>query len=366
MSVQKISGFVVVLIIYVLFAVPSEAQQTAKQMAAGKLVEIKIPTPSLKGNILSDVTEREVSVYLPPGYDAAPTKRYPVIYLLHGFGGTNKIWTADAGFNFPPILDALINGGKAREMIVVAPTANNRFGGSFYLNSPVTGNWEDYIFRDVVAYVDANYRTLARASSRGIAGNSMGGFGAVSLGMKHPDVFSAIYALSPCCMGMEGEFLEPHPAWTRVLRITKEEFHKLPPTPDNVYTFIFVGLSAAFAPNPENKLFYSDFLYREEDGKLLRNEAVAARWKAKMLIYLVDEYKSNLLALRGIFLDYGQNEQFTHIRIATSLFSKALAERGIPHSFEIYAGGDHRNKVKERLETRVFAFFSEKLDFSEK
>jgi S-formylglutathione hydrolase FrmB len=260
----------------------------------------------------------------------------------------------------------LINGGKAREMIVVAPNANNRFGGSFYLNSPVTGNWEDYIFRDVVGYIDANYRTLARASSRGIAGSDMGGFGSVSLGMKHPDVFSAIYAMSPCCLGMEGEFLEPHPAWTRVLRITKEEFHKLPPTPDNVYTFIFVGLSAAFAPNPENKLFYSDFLYREEDGKLVRNEAVAAKWKAKMPLYMVDEYKSNLLSLRGIFLDYGQNEKFPHVRIATPLFSKALAERGIPHTFEIYAGGDHRNKIKERLETRVFRFFSERLDFSER
>lgn len=366
MSIQKLSKFVV-LSIFILFAHPSEAQQAAKQTAAGIIVEATIPAPSLKGNLLGDATEQRISVYLPPSYDTAPTKTYPVVYLLHPLGIGRHTWARDAGFNILPVLNRMISGGKAREMIVVAPNARNAFNGSFYVNSATTGNWEDYIFRDVVGYIDANYRTLARPSSRGIAGHSMGGFGAVSVGMKHADVFSAIYALSPCCLAMEGEFLEPLPAWTELSKVTSiDEVVNLPRTPDKFWTRAFPALSAAFSPNAEKKPFYSDFLYREENGKLVRNEAVAAKWKAKMPLYMVEEYKSNLLALRGLFLDYGQNEQVAHIRIATALFSKALAERGIPHTFEIYAGNRDIEKVRERMERRVFVFFSETLDFAER
>ena len=369
MSIQKLSRFVFVLFIFVLFANPSFAQQIVKQVATGKFVEIKIRAPSLKGNLLGDGVEQNISVYLPPSYDTAPSKRYPVIYLLHGFNGSNRTWTNDAGIgiNIAPVLDALINNGKAREMIVVAPNGRNAFGGSFYLNSAATGNWEDYIFRDVVGYVDSNYRTMARPSSRGIAGHSMGGFGAVLLGMKHADVFSAIYALSPCCLGLEGDLNEASPAWKRIGNFTSpDQMPKTPNSLDDFYTIVLPAMSAAFAPNTESKPFYADFLYREQDKKLVRNEAVAAKWKAKMPLYMIEDYKLNLFALRGIFLDYGQNDEFSHIRIAASLFSKSLAEHGIPHAFEIYAGGDHNNKVKERLQTRVFEFFSEKLDFSEK
>jgi S-formylglutathione hydrolase len=298
MSIPKLSRLVGILFIYALFACPSAAKQSAKQTAAGKIVEANIPAPSLKGNLLGDGVEQKISVYLPPSYDTAPTKRYPVVYLLHSFGIGRHMWMRDAGFNIVPVLNGLINSGKAREMIVVAPNARNVFNGSFYVNSATTGNWEDYIFRDVVPYVDANYRTLARASSRGIAGLSMGGFGAVSMGMKHPDIFSAIYALSPCCLGMEGEFLEPLPAWTEIPKFTsKEDFLNLPRTPDKFWARAFPAISAAFSPNAENKPIYGDLLYREQDGKLVRNEAVATRWKAKMPLYLVDEYKSNLLSL---------------------------------------------------------------------
>ena len=83
-----------------------------------------------------------------------------------------------------------------------------------------------------------------------------------------------------------------------------------------------------------------------------------------MPLYMVDENKQNLMRLRGIFVDYGQKEEFSHIRITTALFSKALADRSIPHVFEVYEGGNHGNKIKERLETRLFRFFSDRLDFS--
>ena len=364
----KLPRFILPLFFLVLFARPALPQQATERVGSGKLIEIRITAPSLKGNLLGDPAEQYVTIYLPPGYDASPAKRYPTLYLLHPGGGSNKTWTNNdpARINIPiqPALDALISGGKIREMIVVGPNGKNAYIGSFYTNSPVTGNWEDYIYRDVVAYVDSNFRTLARPSSRGIAGHSMGGFGATSIAMKHPEVFSALYALSPCCMGMEGDFNEANPAWRRAGNLVSRDQLPVPKSLDDFYTNIFVAMSASFSPNTARSPFYGDFLYRDREGKLERNETVFAQWKSKMPLYMVEDYKKNLLTLRGIFIEYGQKEEFSHIRIASTLFSKALAERSIPHGFEVYEGGTHTNKVKERMETRVFQFFSDKLDFS--
>ena len=352
----------------VLLLGPVFAQEPARSQVRGKLVEIKVPAPALKGNLLGDPVEQPVSVYFPPSYDASPSKRYPVLYLLHGYGGSNRTWSTDSprSFSVGPIMDAVIAAGRGREMIVVAPNARNAFNGSFYTNSPVTGNWEDYIFQDIVRHIDANYRTLARPASRGIAGHSMGGYGAVAIGMKHPEVFSAIYALSPCCLGMEGDFNEANPGWARLATFTSRDQLPKFSSLDDFYTNVFSALSAAFSPNVDRAPFYSDLLFREQNGKLERVEVASAKWKAKMPLYMVADHKQNLLGLRGIFLDYGQNEEFSHIRIATSLLSKSLSEHGVPHMFEIYAGGDHSNKIKERVETKLINFFSERLEFTDR
>jgi S-formylglutathione hydrolase len=185
------------------------------------------------------------------------------------------------------------------------------------------------------------------------------------LAMKHPDVFSAVYALSPCCLGMEGDLTSENPAWLKTIRLTsKDQLKAKPETPDEFYPIVFVAISAAFSPNPARGPFYVDFPYEERDGRLEKNESAFARWRAKMPLYMVDENKENLLKLRGIFLDYGQKEEFPAIRTTSQQFSKALAERNVPHMFEVYEGGTHSGKIRERMETRVLQFFSEKLDFS--
>ncbi|HEX8164145.1 MAG TPA: alpha/beta fold hydrolase [Pyrinomonadaceae bacterium] len=367
MSIRRVSGFIFSLIFLILFVRAASGQEAAGRARSGRVVEAKITSASLKGNLLGDPAEQNVAIYLPPSYDSSPSKRYPTIYLLHGFGGNSKTWAGGdpRSYNLPPLMDSMIGGGKIREMIVVAPDGGNAYGGSFYANSSVTGNWEDYIYRDLVAYVDANYRTLARPSGRGIAGHSMGGYGAVVLGMKHPEVFSVLYALSPCCLGLEEDLSETNPAWAGLLRLTsREQVPKEPKSSEDFYTIAFVALSAAFSPNPERAPFYADMPFQERDGRIRKNEAVYAKWQSKMPLYMVEQYKQNLLSLRGIFLDYGQKEGYPHIRATVPLFSRALAERQIPHVFEIYEGGDHRNKIRERLETRLLGFFSDRLDFS--
>jgi S-formylglutathione hydrolase FrmB len=347
-------------------AVTAWAQEAARQTVTGRLVEISIPAPSLKGNLLGDPLEQKVTVYLPPSYESSPAKRYPTLYLLHGFFGRNNAWTSGAyqGLNIQPVMDEMIKTGKVREMIIVAPSGWNTYGGGFYTNSTVTGNWEDYIYRDLIGNIDANYRTIARAESRGVAGHSMGGYGAISLGMKHPDIFTAVYALSPCCLMLDGDMGVDNPAWSKVNRLTgKDQLKMKPESFDEFFTVVFVALSAAFSPNPTRAPFFVDFPFQEREGRLEKNESAYNRWRSKMPVYMVDENKQNLMKLRGLFIDYGEKEEFSHIRTGCQLFSKALAERNIPHGFEVYKDGDHGSKISERVQTRVLEFFSEKLVF---
>src|SRR5262249_17417415 len=141
------------------------------------------------------------------------------------------------------------------------------------------------------------------------------------------------------------------------------ELKKNPETFEEFFTLAFVALSAAFSPNAEHQPFFADYPFRLENGRLVHNEDIYKKWQAKMPVNLVDEYKENLRKLRGLYLDYGENEEFSHIRLTSQAFSRKLAERNIPHGFEIYAGGTHGSKIRERLETKVLPFFSRALNF---
>jgi S-formylglutathione hydrolase FrmB len=347
------------------FVIPSQTQETARG-AAGKLIEAKIPVPALKGNKLGDAAEQRIAIYLPPSYETLPQKRYPTLYLLHGFTGKIEEWTRNGyqGMNLQTVVDGLIKSGAIGEMIIIVPTGGNAYGGSFYTNSTVAGNWEDYIVRDLVSYIDNTYRTIAKSESRGIAGHSMGGYGSIILAMKHPDIYGAAYALSPCCLGFAGDLGEENAAWQKVLALkSQNELKKNPETFDEFWTLVYVALSAAFSPNAEHQPFFGDYPFRLENGRLVHNEEVYKKWQAKMPVNLVDAYKENLRKLKGLYLDYGENEEFSHIRLTSQDFSRKLAERNIPHGFEIYAGGTHGNKIRERLETKVLPFFSKTLNF---
>ena len=340
---------------------PLGAQVTAPS-SAGRVVEGTVPSEALKTNLVGDPAESRVLVYLPPGYDAGAGKRYPTLYLLHGYLGNERMFTR----SLLPIIDDVIRRGAAKEMIVVMPNGRNAYFGSFYTNSPVTGAWEDFISKELVSWVDGRYRTMAQAESRGIAGHSMGGYGSIMLAMKHPDVFNAFYALSPCCVGLEGDIGADNPAWLAANQIRSRD--QLQPKPQSLADFFptaFVALSAAFSPNPGRAPLYVDLPFVPRNNRLEPNGEAYAKWRSKMPLYLVEQYRANLEKLRGIFLDYGSLEEFSHIRTTTRAFSEELANRGIGHTFEIYAGGDHGNKLRERLETRVLRFFSEVLIFDQ-
>lgn len=172
------------------------------QVEAGRTERVTVHGASLEGNLSDDPADREVSVYLPPSYANDTDRRYPVVYMLHGYTDDDAKWfgLVDHWIHLPPIVDTALADPDTREMIIVMPNAYTRFHGSMYSSSVVTGDWERFIAEDLVAYIDTNYRTIPDATSRGIAGHSMGGYGAMRIGMKRPDVFSSVYLLSPCCL----------------------------------------------------------------------------------------------------------------------------------------------------------------------
>jgi S-formylglutathione hydrolase FrmB len=323
----------------------------------GTIVRAKVRGPSLENNPAGESADRWVSVYLPPSYQAAPTKRYPVLYLLHGIGDTDEVWMERKGpyANLKAVMDRGIAGRRFGEMIVVMPHERTQWFGSYYVNSAWTGNWEDFTARDLVKAIDGTYRTLARAAGRGIAGHSMGGHGALTLGMKHPDVFSVVYAMNPACLGWGGDLSIENPAFAAVLKMTAREQAfaggKYPPG--------IVCVAQAFSPNPKRPPFHADFPFALVDGKLQPAEPAFGKWEANMPVHMVRRYRANLQKLSGLRFDSGWDDEFTHIVLQARELSRTLTSQGVDHIFEEY-NGDHRNRLwgrTGRLHLAVLPYF---------
>ena len=158
---------------------------------------IKIHGAALEGNLEGDAVDRDALVFLPPSYAKEKTRRYPVVYALHGYSIGAEQWSQE--IHVPQTIEGAFAQG-AKEMIVVLPDSKTVHNGSMYSSSVTTGDFEKFISRDVVSYVDAHYRTISNRLARGLAGHSMGGYGATRIGMKHADVFGSLYIMSPCCL----------------------------------------------------------------------------------------------------------------------------------------------------------------------
>lgn len=335
------------------------AQEAAGQKAFSKLLDVRVHSRALEGNLLGDPANQQVAVYLPPSYETSSRKRFPVVYFLHGYSPENQVM--ERGRQFQALMDKLIAAGAVREMIVVVPNGRNAYHGSFYSNSAAGGNWEDFISRDLVSHVDKNYRTIPQAASRGITGHSMGGYGSIVLGMKHPDVFGALYSLSACCLSMLADLGPSNTAWRTALKFkSKNDFR---PTDFNgVYAIALTAMAAAFSPDPVRSPLFVDLPFREENHILVPNNPAYTRFQSKLPVNMVTEHAGQLLKLRGIYIDYGVQDEFSHIPAGSLALSRALSEHGIPHAFEVYQG-DHNRQIPERLETRVLPFFSRILKF---
>jgi len=340
-----------------LFALTNTSHGQTSAVAHGTVDHVIVHGKLLEGNLEGDSPDRDVAVYLPPSYKTAPDRRYPVIYLLHGFTGSEKAWLVgpDPRRHLDAVLDRAIASGTAREMIVVAPNAHTRFGGSFYSQSVTTGDWEGFIATDLVSFIDGQYRTLASANSRGLAGHSMGGYGTLRIGLKHPEVFSSIYAMSPCCL-MWGRDLaatgrsKGHPeAIHTVAQISHADF----------WTLATLAVSAAWSPDPKAAPFYLDLPVRRG----LSQNSVLAKWSANMPGATFDQHIEQIRKLHAIAFDVGTRDEFTHIPPGARLLDSELTRYGVAHTFETY-DGTHSSRIPERIEEKMLPFFSRNLAFA--
>ncbi|GAB3962043.1 alpha/beta hydrolase family protein [Spirosoma harenae] len=335
-----------------LFALFFSTYSYSQTTIRGTVERIKVHGKGLEGNLEGDSPDREVSIYLPPSYKSSTKQRYPVVYFLHGFTDNDGQWygVTKHWINLPTVVDKVFTEGKAQEMIIVTPNAYTRCRGSMYSNSATTGNWEDYVAKELVSYIDSHYRTIAKASSRGLAGHSMGGYGTIRIGQKHPEIFSSLYLLSPCCMTPSiGRTFNPE-------AITKIEAVK---TPDDLITADFgtqalFASAAAWSPNPQKPPFFSDLPI--EDGQ--PQAAVTAKWAANAPLAMIDQYISNIKQLTAIAFDAGNRDQ--SIAASNKILDQVLMNYHINHTYEEYEG-DHINRIGERIEQKMLPFFSKHL-----
>jgi len=308
---------------------------------------VTIHGSSLEGNLEGDAADREVLVFLPPSYATDSARRYPVVYALHGYWIGAEQWSKE--IHVPQTIEGAFAKG-AKEVILVLPDSKTVHNGSMYSSSVTTGDFENFIARDVVAYMDAHYRTIPNREARGLVGHSMGGYGATRIGMKHPDVFGSLYIMSPCCLSPRtaAQFKPEDQAALEAVKAPADSA-KLPSSlrPQ-------LASAAAWSPNPHNPPLYLDLPIGE------KQEVVLAKWAANSPLAFLDQYAGNLRQYRAIALDVGDQDS---LRTDTGKLHEALDNYGIVNSFEIYPG-THTSNVAFRFQDYVMPFFSRSLSFA--
>src|SRR5918911_1280495 len=309
---------------------------------------IKVHGTSLEGNLEGDAVDRDVFVFLPPGYARQKSRRYPVVYALHGYSIGAEQWTHE--IHVPQTIEGAFAQG-AQEMIVVVPDSKTLHNGSMYSSSVTTGDFEQFIARDLVAYIDAHYRTIPDRLSRGLVGHSMGGYGAARIGMKHADVFGSLYIMSPCCLSPV-QAAPANPELQKTVEAVK--------TPSDSANLPFparaqLAAAAAWSPNPKNPPLYLDLPTKAGEPQ----PDVLAKWVANAPLAFIDQYIGNLRQYRAIALDVGDKDG---LRTDTGKLHDVLDRYGIANTFEVYEG-THTSAVAVRFQNYVLPFFSKNLCF---
>ncbi len=291
----------------------------------------------LTGNPLGDPHIRDLFVYLPPGYEQND-KRYPAVYCLSGFTGRGKMLLNDSAFtpNLAERMDRLIAAGTIKPMIVVMPDCFTYYGGSQYINSTATGNYEDYLTQEILPFVDENFRTLDDRHSRAVMGKSSGGYGSLIMGLRHADQFGLVCSISgdayfEYCLPMD---------FAKAFRLIKGDargfMRKFWETErqgrDDHSAINTIGMSACYSPNGTD----FDLPFDLTTGEI--RDDVWQRWLSNDPVRLVEKYVENLKSLKLLFIDAGTRDEFA-LDIGAKILSKKLSDHNIPHIHEEFDDG---------------------------
>lgn len=317
----------------------------------GRWLQTTMYSPALEGNALGDPADRPIEVYLPPGYDDDPARRYPTVYVLQGYLGRLGMWHAEVPWRdvFPDQVDRLFTDGLAalgRQVgtlddgvdpgvpppcVVVLVDAWTSVGGSQYVDSPGTGRYGSYVCDDVIGWVDEHVRTIAAPASRAVTGKSSGGFGAMILPMQRPDVFGALASHA-------GDTLYEYcylPSFSAVVRALRRFDHSvagyladLATRPaltqsDDAEVISTWGVAACFSADPDGTPVLP---FDTATGVL--DESRWQRWLDLDPVRMVPGHAEALRGLRGIWVDAGTRDDY-HLDLGGQAFLAALAGIGV-------------------------------------
>jgi enterochelin esterase-like enzyme len=315
--------------------------------AKARVESIKVHSREIEGNLLGTPADRDVFVILPPSYDRQRSRRYPVVYALHGYSISADQWMKE--IHLPQTAEGAFATGTP-EMILVLPSSKNEFNGAFYSNSVTTGNFENFIAGELVDYIDSHYRTLAKPESRGLVGHSMGGYGASRIGIRRAERFGALYVMSPCCQTPQGS-----------RGLTAEQVAQLQALPSAAASSSLpfglrgtLALASAWSPNPARPPLFLDL---PVDATAKERPEILAKWTANAPLAFLDQYVSRVRAYRGIALDVGDKDSLVE---DTRRLHEALKAQGIASTFEVYPG-THTSHVAFRIQEHVLPFFGRTL-----
>jgi S-formylglutathione hydrolase FrmB len=313
---------------------------------SGRFEEQTIVSRALEGNPLGDPISRPLWVYVPPGYDENAARRYPTIYLIQGLTGQVDAWWNQSAFRptVPELIDRLFAADDVPATIVVLVDAFTALGGSQYVNSPGTGRYLDYLCDEVVSFVDDRYSTLPAPEHRALSGKSSGGYGAMTIPMRRPDMFGSFAthagdALFELCLmpgiaasaralrdNYDGSFINFWDDFRSRPAFSKQSDADL----QNIYC-----MAACYSAEDDGSVTLP---FDERTGK--PRDEVWQRWLANDPVRMAPGHADALRSMRAIYIDAGRNDDY-YLDVGATAFSAELDSLGVEHYFELF-DGTHR------------------------
>ena len=316
--------------------------------SASQIIYLEHNSSILRNNPLGDPSTRRLPVYLPPGYDDEPKRRYPVIWMLTGYTGWGERLLNLSAWdeNIQQRLDRLILIEKMPPVIMALPNCFTRYGGSQYINSSATGRYQDYLISELIPELDNSVHTLPDSAHRAVMGKSSGGYGAMVLGMRHPDQFSALACHSGDMM-FEYCYRNDFPKFVNgVAKYGGSEeflatFETIPHHERSQSWFdaiSILAMSACYSPNLESRLGF-DLPCDEYTGQII--DEVWTRWLAHDPLNLLADHLNALRPMRLLYLDCGNRDEF-NLHLGARQMIRQLDSHNIDYQYEEFDGG-HSN-----------------------
>ncbi len=304
----------------------------------GQFDEIVFASEVLKDNALGDPSERPLWVYLPPGYNADPTRRYPTVYMIQGLTGQLDMWRNRSPFRktFPELVDELFSDGATPPSIVVWVDCWTSYGGSQFVDSPATGRYHTYLCNEIVPWVDAHYRTLPQRDHRGIAGKSSGGYGAMITPMLRPDQWGGLATHAGDSL-FETCYLPDFRQSVRTLRNHYngsfdefwQDFRSRPGFSKESDATLLNDwcMAACYSADADGTIHLP---YNTQTGELLPE--IWQRWLAWDPVRIAPQHADSLRTMKAIYIDAGKRDQF-FLDLGAEAFRQTLERIGVKDVF---------------------------------